>query len=92
MAKDDLSAKWIFERILIVRVDSSGNVTIDSDNNTDIVKDVAAWAFNINAINDTTDPKLTISVVGEDNVNIRWGYDVETRAVTPYLGNTVSNT
>jgi autotransporter adhesin len=77
--KDDYSTKWIFERKLIVRVDDSGNVTIDSDDNTDIVKDNSSWAFDIEAVNDSENPTLNLKVTGEDDVNIVWGIEVENR-------------
>jgi len=85
-AKEDLSAKWIFERILIVSVDSDGAVTIESDTNNDVVKDVDAWAFDVTAQSDETRPTINIAVTGEEDTTIRWGYTVENHGLTPYLG------
>ena len=77
--KDDYSTKWIFERKLIVRVNADGNVTIDSDNNTDIVKDDADWAFDIASTNDSENPTLTLKATGKADTNIAWGIEVENR-------------
>jgi hypothetical protein len=77
--KDDYATKWIFERKLIVRVDDSGNITIDSDNNTDIVKDDSDWAFDIEAVNDSENPTLKLKATGKADTNIAWGIEVENR-------------
>jgi len=69
---DDYSTKWIFERTLIVRIDDSGVVTIDSDDNTDIVKDDSDWAFDIEKTDDTENPKLTFKVTGKADTTISW--------------------
>ena len=74
----DISNKWIFERKLVVRVDGDGNVTVDSDNNTDIVKDDSDWDFKIEATNGDN-PSLSFKAVGKDGVNIAWGIEREHR-------------
>jgi len=77
--KDDYSTKWIFERKLIVLVDENGNVTIDSDDNTDIVKDDTDWAFDITSTNDSENPTLTLKATGKADTTIAWGIEVENR-------------
>jgi len=77
--KDDYSTKWIFERKIIVRVDADGNVTIDSDDNTDIIKDDSDWKFDIESTNDSENPTLTLKATGKANTNIAWGIEVENR-------------
>ena len=77
--KDDYATKWIFERRLIVRVNENGEITIDSDNNTDIVKDDSDWAFDIEAVNDSTNPTLKLKATGKADTNIAWGIEVENR-------------
>jgi hypothetical protein len=77
--QDDFATKWIFERKLIVRVNENGEITIDSDNNTDIVKDDSDWAFDIEAVNDATNPTLKLKATGKADTNIAWGIEVENR-------------
>ena len=77
--KDDYATKWIFERRLIVRVNENGEITIDSDNNTDIVKDDSDWAFDIEAVNDSENPTLKLKATGKADTNIAWGIEVENR-------------
>ena len=77
--QDDFTTKWIFERRLIVRVNEKGEITIDSDNNTDIVKDDSDWAFDIEAVNDSTNPTLKLKATGKADTNIAWGIEVENR-------------
>jgi hypothetical protein len=77
--QDDYATKWIFERKLIVRVDADGNVTIDSDDNTDIVKDDSDWAFDIEAVNDSENPTIKLKATGKADTNIAWGIEVENR-------------
>jgi hypothetical protein len=77
--KDDYSTKWIFERKLIVRVDDDGDITIDDDNNTDIVKDDSDWKFDIEAVNDSENPTIKLKVTGKADTNIDWGIVVENR-------------
>ena len=77
--KDDYSTKWIFERKLIVRVDDEGSITIDDDNNTDIVKDDSDWKFDIEAVNDGENPTIKMKVTGKSDTNIDWGIAVENR-------------
>jgi hypothetical protein len=77
--KDDYSTKWIFERKLIVRIDEEGSVTIDDDNNTDIVKDDSDWKFDIEAVNDSENPTIRLKVTGKTDTNITWSIAVENR-------------
>jgi len=77
--QDDYSTKWIFERKLIVRVDADGNVTIDDDSNTDIVKDDTDWKFDISSTDDSENPTLTLKATGKADTNIAWGIEVENR-------------
>ena len=70
--KDDYSTKWIFERTLIVRTDADGKITIDKDDNNDIVKDDSDWKFDISSTDDSETPYLTFSITGKADTNIIW--------------------
>jgi len=72
--KDDYSTKWIFERTLIVRTDADGKITIDKDDNNDIVKDDSDWKFDISSTDDSETPYLTLSVTGKADTNIIWNF------------------
>jgi hypothetical protein len=77
--QDDYATKWIFERKLIVRVNENGEITIDSDDNTDIVKDDSDWAFDIETVNDSENPTIKLKATGKADTNIAWGIEVENR-------------
>jgi hypothetical protein len=76
--QDDNATEWAFERDVVVVVGSDGTVTIDVDNNTDLVKDDADWAFDVTGVNDTANPAISLKVTGKDGINIVWFANVET--------------
>ncbi len=77
--RDDQSAKWVFERGVTLLVDDHGDtVSIVSDAANDIVKEVDAWAFDIETQNAADgNPALKIKCTGEADKVVLWGYSVE---------------
>ena len=72
--QDDYATKWVFERKIIVSVNDAGEITVVSDDATDIVKDDADWAFDIDSANDSDTPTLIPKVTGKADTNIIWDY------------------
>jgi len=79
--QDDYATEWVFNRELAIVIDDSGSVTIDADNNTDVVKDDTDWAFDVTATNDSANPYITLKVTGKASTNIIWYAKVETNGV-----------
>lgn len=77
--QDDYATEWGFERTVLVVVDGGGSITIDADNNTDIVKDDTDWKFDVAGVNDATNPSISLKVTGKASVNIIWYSTVETQ-------------
>ena len=79
--QDDYETEWIFNRELAVVIKDDGSVTIDADNNTDVVKDDSDWAFDVTSTNDSANPYLTLKVTGKADTNIVWYAKAEINGV-----------
>ena len=77
--QDDYSTKWIFVRDLVIRTDSDGKITIDKDDNNNIIKDNDDWKLEIEGTDDNVNPKITLKITGKADTNISWGMEVENR-------------
>jgi len=79
--QDDYSTEWIFNRELAVVIKDDGSVTIDADNNTDVVKDDDDWKFDVSSTDDSSNPYLTLKVTGKADTNIVWYAKAEINGV-----------
>jgi len=79
--KDDYTTQWIFERMIVIKTDADGKVTIVKDENTDIVKDDTDWKFDVTSTDDSDNPYLTYKVTGKADTNIIWSATTKTHYI-----------
>jgi len=83
--KDDYSTKWAFEREVLVVVDNTGAITVDTDNNTDIKKDDTNLSFDVTGVNDSANPYMSLKITGVANTNFIWLANVETNLTSSMI-------